>query len=121
MLAKAEDPVSREGGTLGGARFPEGGTGAGRGRPWKVASNWLLLGVTGADPAGRKGGKGEEAVVVVVNWEIGEVRGVTKWPGGGMMEGWERGVGGGKQRGALAEGKGVRKLDLRRWLGSGGP
>ena len=121
MLAKAEDPVSRERGTLGGARSPEGGTGAGRGRPWKVASNWLLLGVTGADPGGREGVKGEEAVVVAVNWEIGEVRGETKRPGGGRMEGWERGVGGGKQRGALAEGKGVRKLDLKRWLGSGGP
>ena len=67
MLAKAEDPVSREIGTLGGARSPEGGTGAGRGRPWKVASNWLLLGVTGADPRGREGVKGEEAVVAVLN------------------------------------------------------
>ena len=86
-----------------------------------MASNWLLLGVTGADPGGREGEKGKDAVVVAVNWEIGEVRGETKRAGGGRMEGWERGVGGGKQRGALAEGKGVRKLDLKRWLGSGGP
>ena len=67
MLANAGGPVSREEGKVGGARFPEGGTGAGGGRPWKVASNWLLLGITGADPGGREGVKGEEAVVVVVN------------------------------------------------------
>ena len=52
---------------------------------------------------------------------MGDVRGVKKCPGGGMMEGCERGVGGGKHRGALADGKGVRKLDLRRWFGIGGP
>ena len=62
MLAKAGKPVRRGGGAGGGAWF-KGGTGAGRGRRGKVASNWLLLGVTGADPGGGEGVKGEEAVV----------------------------------------------------------
>ena len=38
-----------------------------------------------------------------------------------MMEGPGKGVGGGKHRGALAEGIGVGKQERRRWFGIGGP
>ena len=81
-----------------------------------MPSNCRLKGVTGAEPGGLGGVKGEGAEVEEVKWEMGEVdRAAGAW----LEVERGRGVGGG-ERGSATWERGSGKEDLRRWQGRGG-